>query len=111
MQRYQASLLITTGIWVLLACLSGCASSPDAPGFTKVKYTHVKDAGVNLDSLSIDPMIRFEREHYMHGAVTMEQRRQRLGHYYTFSWNAPANPSYSYRRASNLSGGHKRGAC
>lgn len=74
----------------LLVSLSSCASSPTAIGFTKVKYYHLKDENTRTESYSIDPMIRFERQHYFHGAVTQAQRLERLGHYYTLFWKAPS---------------------
>jgi hypothetical protein len=30
-----------------------------------------------------------EKEHHLHGAVSMEERKQRLGQYYTALWNDP----------------------
>ena len=73
----------------LLVFLASCASSPKPVGFTKVKYYQLKDEDERVESFSIDPMIRFERQYHFHGAVTEEQRREKLGHYYTLFWNAP----------------------
>jgi len=36
---------------------------------------------------SVDPMIRFEQRHHLHGAITSEQRKARQGHYYVFWWD------------------------
>lgn len=89
---------------IVLVGLAACASSPKPVGFTKVKYYHLKDKDARTESYSIDPMIRFERQHLFHGAVTEEQRHERLGHYYTLSWNAPATRSpvtvrFEYRQS------------
>lgn len=34
-------------------------------------------------------MIRMEKDRLLHGAVSMEERRARLGQYYTFLWKDP----------------------
>jgi hypothetical protein len=36
-----------------------------------------------------DPMVRMEKARRLHGAVSMTERRQRLGQYYTLVWNDP----------------------
>lgn len=36
-----------------------------------------------------EPLVRMEKERHLLGAVTMEQRRQRLGQYYTILWHDP----------------------
>jgi hypothetical protein len=36
-----------------------------------------------------DPMVRMEKARRLHGAVSMEERRQRLGQYYTLIWHDP----------------------
>ncbi len=36
-----------------------------------------------------DPMVRMEKMRRLHGAVSMEERRQRLGQYYTLVWHDP----------------------
>ena len=75
------------GAFFGMTCLLGsCASAPVTSEITKVKYYHLKDT--DRESLSIDPMIRFEREHLLHGAVTELDQEQRLGHYYALFWSA-----------------------
>lgn len=34
----------------------------------------------------VDPMVRMEKQRHLHGAVSMEERRQRLGQYYSLVW-------------------------
>ena len=36
---------------------------------------------------SLDPMLRMEKERHLRGAVSMEERRQRLGQYYSMQWH------------------------
>lgn len=36
-----------------------------------------------------EPMVRMEKERRLRGAVSMEERRQRLGQYYTLIWSDP----------------------
>ncbi len=88
----------------LLVWTSGCASGPDKVGFTKVKYYHLKEQNRRAESMSIDPMLRFERQHFLHGAVTVEEKRDRVGHYYTMFWNAgphrgPVTLRFAYRQS------------
>jgi hypothetical protein len=45
------------------------------------------------DQASIDteePMVKMEKERRLHGAVSMAQRRNKLGQYYTLLWNDPS---------------------
>jgi hypothetical protein len=37
-----------------------------------------------------EPMVRMEKSRRLRGAVSMEERRQRLGQYYTILWSDPA---------------------
>ncbi len=37
-----------------------------------------------------EPMVRMEKERRLRGAVSMAERRQRLGQYYTLLWQDPA---------------------
>ena len=37
-----------------------------------------------------EPMVRMEKERRLRGAVSMEERHQRLGQYYTLLWSDPA---------------------
>ncbi len=75
----------------LLGFVTHCANTPVSTEFTKVKYFHLEDPEMSFGSFSTDPMIRFEKRHFLHGAVTEAEREERLGHYYTFFWEAPPN--------------------
>ncbi|NJR41678.1 MAG: hypothetical protein HC767_02420 [Akkermansiaceae bacterium] len=38
-----------------------------------------------------DPMIAMEKARRLHGAISLEERRKKLGQYYTLAWNDSAN--------------------
>lgn len=55
-------------------------------------------------------MVRMEKEHRLRGAVSMEERRQRLGQYYTLMWNDPGGVNsgpvelvFEYRQGKSAS--------
>jgi len=56
----------------------------------------------------VEPMVRMEKERRLRGAVSMEERRQRLGQYYTLIWNdpkgvkqAPVEVTFEYRQGGS----------
>ena len=62
---------------------------------------------------SADPMVKMEKARRLHGAVSMAERRQRLGQYYTVVWHDPAGVGagpvevcFEYRQGS--SGGQSK---
>ncbi len=70
---------------LLLAILfSACARNP--PQALVVKQFVLRD---QEQERSEDAMVRMEKMRRLHGAVSMEARRQRLGQYYTFVWHDP----------------------
>jgi hypothetical protein len=71
---------------ILLAALSlgACADRPDT---LVVKQFQLRDQVRDGDD---EPMVRMEKERRLRGAVSMEERRQRLGQYYTLVWSDPA---------------------
>lgn len=62
----------------------GCAKTTDP---LVVKLQTVRDQGMEKQD---DPMVRHERVRRFHGAVSMAERAQRLGQYYTILWQAEA---------------------
>lgn len=60
----------------------GACAGPD--NLLTVKQFYVRD---QQDDQNIDPMVRSEKNRIFHGAVSMEERRERLGQYYTVLWN------------------------
>lgn len=49
-----------------------------------VKQFYVRD---QEDNKNADPFLRGEKNRIFHGAVSMAERRDRLGQYYTILWN------------------------
>lgn len=71
------------GLLVILLLL-GCAG-PKPP--LAVKQFQLRDQVRNTGD---EPMVRMEKQRRLRGAVTMAERRQRLGQYYTLLWHDPA---------------------
>ena len=74
--------------WILslipLMALASCADREPSP--LVVKQYVLRDQESDFDD---DPMARMEKMRRLHGAVSMEERRQRLGQYYTLVWQDP----------------------
>lgn len=64
--------------------LAACAGPPQP---LVVKQFVLRDQVHNSED---EAMVRMEKERHLHGAVSMEQRRQRLGQYYSLLWSDPA---------------------
>jgi hypothetical protein len=69
-----------------------------------VKQSQVRDQVRNADD---EPMLRMEKERRLHGAVSMAERRQKLGQYYTLLWYHPAGAGHG---AVNLVFQYQQGA-
>ncbi len=67
---------------ILSLLVVGCAKTTDP---LIVKMQTVRDESMAKED---DPMARHERIRRFHGAVSMEERAQRLGQYYTILWQA-----------------------
>jgi hypothetical protein len=64
--------------------LVACVGTPKP---LQVKQFHLRtDTVISTD----EPMIRMEVQRRLHGAITQEERRQRLGQYFTLRWHDPA---------------------
>lgn len=62
------------------------------------------------DTGSIDPMARNEKLRRLHGAVSMEERKQRLGQYFDVHWHhpegqhqAPVTITFEYQQGATAS--------
>ena len=53
----------------------------------EVKEFHLKEVDPKLEASEV---VRGEELKRLHGAVTPEERRNRLGHYYSMRWDGPA---------------------
>lgn len=73
---------------LLCLCLVSCVSDP--MGLT-VKQYHLRESMFDENN---DLMARGEVQRLLHGAVTVEERRQKVGQYYHVIWKQPtAKPS------------------
>jgi hypothetical protein len=70
---------------LLPAVLLGACAGPSKP--LQVKQFHLRTDIVVPNN---EPMIRMEVQRRLHGAITLEERRQRLGQYFTLTWHDPA---------------------
>ncbi len=63
--------------------LASCSGSKDA---VEIRQDHLRAVEDDPDVVA---SIRAEQLKRLHGAVSAEERRQRLGHYYTIRWDGP----------------------
>lgn len=64
--------------------LSACAGPPET---LVVKQFQLRDQVTNS---SDEPLVKMEKERRLHGAVSMAERRNKLGQYYALIWNDSA---------------------
>ena len=70
---------------LLAVLLLGACAGPQQP--LVVKQFQLRDQ----DTESTDePMVKMEKARRLHGAVSMAERRNKLGQYYTLLWSDPA---------------------
>ena len=69
---------------VAVVFLSACSGTPE---ILTVKQFQVRD---QVSNPTDNPMVRMEKQRRLRGAVSMEERRQRLGQYYTVCWTDPS---------------------
>lgn len=86
-----------------LVALTSCGS----PKVLDIRQYHLRS--LDADTGGIDS-IRAEKLKRLHGAVSLEEQRQRLGHYYTIRWNGPEGREdqpvrvvFRYRQAATAS--------
>jgi hypothetical protein len=94
----QARLLlcrVSAAVLALFTVIS-CSSVSKGPGgqVTKVKYYHLQP---NERIRGQDPTILFERDYYLHGAVSLAEQLERAGHYYTVMWKADRSQPVTVR--------------
>ena len=94
---YEFMKLLSIAVLGLLVI--GCAKSTDP---LVVKLQTVRDQSMESEN---DPMARHERIRRFHGAVSMEERRQKLGQYYTVLWQGEAGAKkqilFEYQQAKS----------
>jgi hypothetical protein len=69
---------------LLGVCLLGACAAPREP--LVVKQFVLRD---QVTRTVEDPLVRMESSRRLYGAVSMEERRGRFGHYYTMIWSDP----------------------
>ncbi len=69
---------------LLVILLGACAGPRDS---LVVKQFQLRDQTSNKGD---EPMVRMEKERRLRGAVSMEERKGRLGQYYTILWSDPS---------------------
>lgn len=72
-------------IIALALVLVSCGGSPDA---LVVKSFTLRDQDSTIEN---DPMVQNEKMRRLYGAVSVEERKQRLGEYYMVQWNADSS--------------------
>lgn len=84
--------------------LVACATTPEA---LQVKQFHLRTEAIVATD---EPMLRMEIQRRLHGAVSGEERHQRLGQYFTITWHDPAGKDtgevevvFEYQQGSSAS--------
>ena len=95
--------LIFTAIGALF--LGACSTGPG--GIENGGELDVKPYYLNPNEKveTVDPMIAFERQHYMHGAITAADQQSRFGHYFAIHWKVddrtgPVTVRIDYRQTN-----------
>ena len=65
--------------------LLGACTSPHEP--LVVRQFQLRD---QAPATADEPLVKMEKLRRLHGAVSMAERREKLGQYYTLIWNLPA---------------------
>ena len=69
--------------FLAILLFSACARTPEP---LVVKQFQLRD---QVPKTAEEPMVRMEKSRRLLGAVSMEERRNRLGQYYTLEWSDP----------------------
>lgn len=91
--------------WYLFLSLLGLGACAGPDNHLAVKQFYLRDQ--TEDDLD-DPMLRGEKSRLLHGAVSMAERRDRLGQYYTILWSdadgagsGPVEVRFEYRQGAS----------
>lgn len=88
-------------VFAICLALASCSTPSDV--LTVKQYT-LRD---QESSIVDDPMVQNEKLRRLHGAVSVEERKQRLGQYYTVLWNDSATKVGREIRFQYQQGGSK----
>jgi hypothetical protein len=69
-----------------MALASCSATNPPGPGGQIVKVKYFRLDSKTPPIAGFDPSVAFERNYYLHGAVSNAERTARDGHYYSVIW-------------------------
>ncbi|MBX3741581.1 MAG: hypothetical protein KF712_11355 [Akkermansiaceae bacterium] len=91
--------------WYLFLSLLGLGACAGPDSDLTVKQFYLRD---QVEDDLDDPMMRGEKSRLLHGAVSMAERRDRLGQYYTVLWNdasgvgsGPVEVRFDYRQGAS----------
>jgi hypothetical protein len=89
---------------LIALCLANCAGTKE---ILQVRQFQLRDQATSKGG---EPMVRMEKLRRLHGAVSMEERRQRLGQYYTLTWQdrkgvgtGPVEVLFEYKQGGTAS--------
>lgn len=88
-RTHISRVLFAAGLALFMASCAGTKAHPVNGGeVTKVKYYFLDQTRGNQGLIRNvqDPSILFERQHYLYGAISNEERQDREGNYYTVFW-------------------------
>lgn len=90
--------------WLLIFPVIGLLSCTGPKDSVQIRQFHLRS--LTSDTAGVDS-IRAENQKRLHGAVSAEERRNRLGHYYTIEWDGPEGSEqepvrlvFQYRQAA-----------
>lgn len=92
-------------LFACAALLGACSCSTTAPPL-RVKTFVLRDQERDTGS---DPWARMEKESRLRGAISMEERKERLGQYFTVLWSdpdgagEPVTAAFEYRQGGSAS--------
>ncbi len=79
-----------------LACIGGLVLGGCSPSSETIRVKTFVLRDQERDT-GIDPWARMEKQALLHGAISMEERSQRLGQYYTVLWNHSSDTKQAVR--------------
>lgn len=98
--HFRAGLAIIASSWIVASC--GTPQPLEVKTYLLRDQSHGEGGG--------DPMARNERLRRMHGAVSIDERRARLGQYYSVRWHdaegagrAPVTVVFEYQQGATAS--------
>lgn len=86
-------LFLSIGLPLVASLSISCSSTSGSGGvaqITKVTPYHLKPG---MWIITDDPMIAFEQQHRLHGAITAEEYAAKFGHYFTIFWETASKGS------------------